>query len=176
MVNNSDFSDRTDALAAHLSIRIAELTERLGLSRDSLMGYRTGRYSISSKAWRKLETAEAAAGIKPVAPAAVPAAEAVYAGGSQAELAQKLRAQAIELLAMAKQLERMEKPEAELPRKTPDVSWMKPGRELTPLEQENHKKMEKLMLARLELADIERTIEAAEDLPMVRTPVVRRRA
>jgi hypothetical protein len=67
MANNSDFSDRTDALAAHLQIRIAELTDRLGLSRDSLMGYRTGRYTISEKAWRKLEAAEAAASIKPVA-------------------------------------------------------------------------------------------------------------
>ncbi|MDR1282213.1 MAG: hypothetical protein LBK99_15540 [Opitutaceae bacterium] len=65
MDDNSDFSDRTDALAHHLGIRIAELTDRLNLSRDSLMGYRTGRYPISAKAWRKLESAEMAAGILP---------------------------------------------------------------------------------------------------------------
>lgn len=61
---NSDFSDRTDALAHHLGIRIAELTDRLDLSRDSLMGYRTGRYPVSPKAWRKLQAAETAAGIQ----------------------------------------------------------------------------------------------------------------
>lgn len=34
------------------------------VSEDMLMGYRTGRYQISAKAWRKLEQAEIAAGLR----------------------------------------------------------------------------------------------------------------
>lgn len=59
----SDFSDRTDVLANKLGLRIVDLPVRLGMSADMVMGYRTGRYPISAKAWRKLETAETAAGI-----------------------------------------------------------------------------------------------------------------
>lgn len=60
----SDYSDRTDALAKHLGLRIADLSETIGTSVDMIMGYRTGRYPISAKAWRKLAAAEREAGIK----------------------------------------------------------------------------------------------------------------
>lgn len=57
------FSDKTDQLADRLGVTLKELTDVLGISTDSLFGYRTGRLPISAKAWRKLRNAEAKAGL-----------------------------------------------------------------------------------------------------------------
>jgi hypothetical protein len=57
------FSEKTDRLADHLKLPIKELAAYIGISPDSLSGYRSGRYEISAKAWRKLRTAEMKAGI-----------------------------------------------------------------------------------------------------------------
>lgn len=58
-----NFLKRTDALAHALGCNVEDLIDRLGTSRASLFSYRTGKRPISSKAWRKLEAAERAAGI-----------------------------------------------------------------------------------------------------------------
>lgn len=63
MQQKSEFAQRTDALAEHLGIRVIDLPSRLKMSEDMLMGYRTGRYEISKKAWGKLEVAEVEAGV-----------------------------------------------------------------------------------------------------------------
>lgn len=62
-LNYSDFSDRTDALAQKLGVRLVDLTDKLSMSADMIMGYRTGRYPITAKAWKKLHAAEDAAGL-----------------------------------------------------------------------------------------------------------------
>lgn len=54
----SEFSERTDALAARLGLRIVDLPGILRVSEDMLMGYRSGRHRITAKAWRKLAAAE----------------------------------------------------------------------------------------------------------------------
>jgi NH3-dependent NAD+ synthetase len=59
----SEFSRRSDTLAGVLKIRVSDLPEKIGISEDMLMGYRTGRYPISAKAWRKLQVAETSAGM-----------------------------------------------------------------------------------------------------------------
>lgn len=59
----SEFCTRTDGLASHYKIRVVDLPDRLKISEDMLMGYRTGRYPISAKAWGKLHNAEIEAGI-----------------------------------------------------------------------------------------------------------------
>lgn len=56
--NFSEFARRSDQLAEELGIRVSDLPGKLGISEDMLMGYRTGRYPISSRAWRKLNAAE----------------------------------------------------------------------------------------------------------------------
>ncbi len=108
-----------------------------------------------------------------------------YAGVPQEVLAQQLRAQAAQLLAMAEQLEPMDQSKAETPKKNTDFSWMKPGRDLTPQEQETYRRLEAAVTARIaaeraeakaELDDIIRTVDAAEDLPEIKRPVIRRRA
>lgn len=50
-------------LAESLRLKLADLAPRMGISERMLFGYRSGTYPISSKAWRKLESAERAAGI-----------------------------------------------------------------------------------------------------------------
>jgi transcriptional regulator with XRE-family HTH domain len=55
---NSDFSQRTDALAVALGIPLNDLADVIGISRDMLMGYRTGRHIPSHKALMKLRAAE----------------------------------------------------------------------------------------------------------------------
>lgn len=57
------FLRRTDFLANRLTCEIERLPEILGISRASLFGYRSGARPITNKAWRKLESAEKAAGI-----------------------------------------------------------------------------------------------------------------
>lgn len=84
MRDYSEFSERTDALAARLGLRIVDLPNILRVSEDMLMGYRSGRHRITAKAWRKLEAAETNAGAesdseplgKIPTPAAEPTAEA----------------------------------------------------------------------------------------------------
>lgn len=63
MSNFELFLKRTDELARKLRFTHRELCSHLGLSQGSYFGYRTGRSALSSKAWRKLEAAEKAAGI-----------------------------------------------------------------------------------------------------------------
>ena len=58
------FSERTDALASHFGIRVIDLPKKIKISEDMLMGYRTGRYPISKKAWMKLDQAEIEAGLR----------------------------------------------------------------------------------------------------------------
>ncbi len=59
-----EFSDRSESLAGRLKVKISELGDVLSISPDMLAGYRTGRYPISAKAWRKLHNAEMEAGIR----------------------------------------------------------------------------------------------------------------
>ncbi len=61
---------RTDALAVRLGVHVQDLPESLGVSRASLFAYRAGKRPITSKAWRKLEAAERAAGIPAEPPTA----------------------------------------------------------------------------------------------------------
>lgn len=155
--NHPIFSEISEKLAVHLGINLDELPARIGISKDMFYAYRSGRHRISDKAWRKLETAEAAAGIKPVVAAPVVAAQ----GAPQAGLAQQLREQAAQLLAMAEQLEpTVPKPSTLTPMSTA-------YRPATAAERTE---------AKAELDDIIRTVEAAEDLPEIKSPVVRRRA
>jgi hypothetical protein len=59
----SQFFYRTDLLADHFRVPVAALADKIGISERMLFGYRSGKYPISAKAWRKLEAAERAAGI-----------------------------------------------------------------------------------------------------------------
>ncbi len=61
--NFSDFSRRTEILAEKLGVRLVDLPTHLGISKAMLFAYRKGGYTISGKAWRKLEQAERAAGL-----------------------------------------------------------------------------------------------------------------
>lgn len=54
----SEFSERTDQLAAALNISVSSLTDVLKISNGMLFGYRGGKNPISRKAWSKLESAE----------------------------------------------------------------------------------------------------------------------
>lgn len=58
-----DFSRRTDALAAKLSMDLGQLPEVLGFSRASLFAYRAGKAKITAKAWERLALAETESGI-----------------------------------------------------------------------------------------------------------------
>lgn len=60
-----DFRQRTDALAVRLGVRLADLPERLSISRASLFGYRSDRLPISNKAWQKLAQVEREVGLAP---------------------------------------------------------------------------------------------------------------
>lgn len=59
----SEFSERTEKLAAKLTLKLGELPERIGVSPAMFFAYRTGKNKISDKAWRKLEGAEREAGL-----------------------------------------------------------------------------------------------------------------
>ena len=50
-------------MAARLGVNIQDLPGKIGIGRASLFSYRTGKRSITSKTWAKLEAAERAAGI-----------------------------------------------------------------------------------------------------------------
>jgi hypothetical protein len=56
---SSQYSQRTEALAAKRGVLLGEIPEVLGVSARMFHGYRSGKYPISPKAWRKLEAAEA---------------------------------------------------------------------------------------------------------------------
>lgn len=62
--NSALFSEKSEILARKLGVGLDALPERIGVSKDMFYAYRTGRYPISKKAWRKLEAAELAAGIR----------------------------------------------------------------------------------------------------------------
>lgn len=61
---NRVFSERSDALSEHLRISLRETAARIGISQAMLFAYRTGKSPVSGKAWRKLEAAERAAGLR----------------------------------------------------------------------------------------------------------------
>lgn len=58
---NSDFSRRTNALAARLGLRLSDLTGVIGISKAMLFAYRSNQ-PISGKVWAKLKNAEDLAG------------------------------------------------------------------------------------------------------------------
>ncbi len=62
--NFSEFSERTERLARLLSKNLNDLPCLIGISPAMFYAYRTGKNLISSKAWRKLESAERDAGIQ----------------------------------------------------------------------------------------------------------------
>jgi len=57
------FCERTDALAKELRINVSDLPQKIEVSASMFHSYRSGKYPISAKAWRKLEAAEAGAGV-----------------------------------------------------------------------------------------------------------------
>jgi hypothetical protein len=61
--NFSDFFLRTEQLADKLGIRAVDLPDVIGISKAMLFAYRKGKYPISWRAWKKLESAELCAGI-----------------------------------------------------------------------------------------------------------------
>lgn len=63
--SSSQFSQRTERLADVLKVQLGELPDRIGVSPRMFYGYRSGKYDVSDKAWRKLDQAERAAGIAP---------------------------------------------------------------------------------------------------------------
>jgi hypothetical protein len=54
----SHFSQRTEILANHLGLMLGDLPALIGVSARMFYGYRTGKYPLTDKAWRKLEAAE----------------------------------------------------------------------------------------------------------------------
>lgn len=67
--NYSEFSEKTERLAAHLRKNLNDLPPLIGISPAMFYAYRTGKNRISPKAWRKLESAEAAHGLSQSTPA-----------------------------------------------------------------------------------------------------------
>lgn len=61
--SSSQFSQRTENLAEKMNLLLRDLPQVLGFSERMLFGYRSGKYPITNKAWRKLEQAERTAGI-----------------------------------------------------------------------------------------------------------------
>jgi hypothetical protein len=59
----SEYSERTEALARILGKNVSDLPAKIGVSNSMFYAYRTGKYPISAKAWKKLEAAERSAGI-----------------------------------------------------------------------------------------------------------------
>jgi len=62
------FLQRTDDLAHHLGCYLRDLPDKIGISERSMFGYRAGKYPVTAKALRKLESAERSAGIHSVKP------------------------------------------------------------------------------------------------------------
>jgi hypothetical protein len=56
--SSSHFSQRTEFLATHLGLMLGDLPARIGISERMFYGYRSGKYPLTEKAWRKLEAAE----------------------------------------------------------------------------------------------------------------------
>jgi hypothetical protein len=166
---HAHFSEISERLAHHLGINLDELPSRISISKDMFYAYRTGRHRISEKAWRKLETAEISAGLKPVG--SIPSPVAPMA------LSQELRAQAARLLAMAEQVERDANKTDWGTAKNGMVLTMREGAsQREKMEEYKEKRARELAEAKAELDDIIRTVDAADDLPEVKPPVVRRRA
>lgn len=63
--NFSEFSERTESLSDSTGCRLSDLPALIGISASMFHAYRSGKYPISAKAWRKLEAAERKAGIRP---------------------------------------------------------------------------------------------------------------
>ncbi len=66
-----EFSERTEVLAKKSGLRLSDLPVNMGLSNGMFHACRSGKTPISPKTWRKLESAERAAGIgieKPATP------------------------------------------------------------------------------------------------------------
>jgi hypothetical protein len=61
--NFSEFSERTEVLSRRLHLNVSDLPEKISISASMFHAYRSGKYPISPKAWRKLELAERAAGL-----------------------------------------------------------------------------------------------------------------
>lgn len=61
------FLQRTDALASVLKCYLRDLPAKIGISERAMFGYRAGKYPVTAKALRKLQAAESAAGISPLA-------------------------------------------------------------------------------------------------------------
>jgi hypothetical protein len=61
--NYLEFSERTESLAKKLGLNLSDLPEKIGVSPSMFYAYRSGKYAISGKAWRKLGFAEAGVGI-----------------------------------------------------------------------------------------------------------------
>ncbi|MEI7911810.1 MAG: hypothetical protein WCK77_19435 [Verrucomicrobiota bacterium] len=59
----SEFSERAETLAAKTCKKLSDLPDNIGISPAMFYAYRSGKYPISRKAWRKLEVAERRAGI-----------------------------------------------------------------------------------------------------------------
>ena len=68
--NFSEYSERTESLADVLAMRLSDLPQLMGISSSMFHAYRSGKYPISGKAWRKLEAAERTAGITAEPPTA----------------------------------------------------------------------------------------------------------
>jgi hypothetical protein len=52
---SSHFSQRAEKLAEALGCQAGELPDRMGISRRMFFGYKSGKYPITAKAWRKLD-------------------------------------------------------------------------------------------------------------------------
>lgn len=63
--NFSEFSEKTESLSDSTGCRLSDLPALIGISASMFHAYRSGKYPISAKAWRKLEAAERKAGIRP---------------------------------------------------------------------------------------------------------------
>lgn len=62
--NYSEFSERTEILSRSLRLNLSDLPKKIGISASMFHAYRSGKYPISPKVWRKLEAAERSAGIE----------------------------------------------------------------------------------------------------------------
>ena len=56
--SSSHFSQRTEFLANQLGLMLGDVPAKMGISERMFYGYRSGKYPLTDKAWRKLEEAE----------------------------------------------------------------------------------------------------------------------
>ena len=95
----SEFSERTESLAAHLGKKLSELPEVIGISPAMFFAYRSGKNTVSGKAWRKLEKAEREAGIGPelhdalVAVGIIKEGQGLYRGSSDQDRNRRIAAE-----------------------------------------------------------------------------------